>query len=107
MGCCVGIENIIGVVGFVVVVEVVQCDIECGIWFDIEKLCDLLEEIIESVVSEIIFVGKGVNCLFNISCFVVSGWKGEIQVMQMDLVGYVILVGLVCFLGKVKVSVVL
>ena len=87
--------------------EAAQRDIERGIWSDIEKLRDLLEETIESAANETIFVGKGANRLPNTSCFAVPGWKGETQVMQMDLAGYAISAGSACSSGKVKASAVL
>lgn len=51
-----------------------------------------------------IFVGKGVPRLPNTSCFVTPGWKGETQVMQMDLAGFAISAGSACSSGKVKAS---
>ncbi len=107
MGRRAGTENIIGAVGFAAAAEAAQRDIERGIWSDIEKLRDLLEETIESAANETIFVGKGANRLPNTSCFAVPGWKGETQVMQMDLAGYAISAGSACSSGKVKASAVL
>jgi cysteine desulfurase len=51
-----------------------------------------------------IFVGKGGARLPNTSCFATPGWKGETQVMQMDLAGYAISAGSACSSGKVRES---
>ena len=42
--------------------------------------------------------------LSNTSCFAVPGWKGETQVMQMDLAGFAISAGSACSSGKIKAS---
>lgn len=107
MGRRAGTENIIGAVGFAAAAEAAQRDIEDGTWTKIQKLRDLLEDTIESAANETIFVGKGSNRLPNTSCFAVPGWKGETQVMQMDLAGYAISAGSACSSGKVKASAVL
>ena len=39
----------------------------------------------------------------NTSCFATPGWKGETQVMQMDLAGFAVSSGSACSSGKVKV----
>ncbi|MGY9053961.1 MAG: aminotransferase, partial [Rhodobacterales bacterium] len=43
----------------------------------------------------------------NTSNFAVPGWKGDTQVMKMDLSGFAISAGSACSSGKVKVSQVL
>ena len=40
----------------------------------------------------------------NTSCVLTGGWKGETQVMQMDLAGFAISAGSACSSGKVKAS---
>ncbi len=107
MGRRAGTENIIGAVGFAAAAEAAQRDIESGVWTKVQKLRDLLESTIESAANETIFVGKGSERLPNTSCFAVPGWKGETQVMQMDLAGYAISAGSACSSGKVKASAVL
>ena len=40
----------------------------------------------------------------NTSSIVTPGWKGETQVMQMDLAGFAVSAGSACSSGKVKAS---
>ncbi len=40
----------------------------------------------------------------NTSCFASPGWKGETQVMAMDLAGFAVSAGSACSSGKVKAS---
>jgi cysteine desulfurase len=51
-----------------------------------------------------IFVGYNLARLPNTSCFATPGWKGETQVMAMDLAGYAISAGSACSSGKVQES---
>ena len=48
--------------------------------------------------------GKGARRLPNTTCVLTSGWKGETQVMQMDLAGFAISAGSACSSGKVRAS---
>ncbi|TMV48556.1 aminotransferase, partial [Thioclava sp. BHET1] len=38
------------------------------------------------------------------TCLMVPGWKGETQVMQMDLAGFAVSAGSACSSGKVRAS---
>jgi Cysteine sulfinate desulfinase/cysteine desulfurase and related enzymes len=107
MGRRSGTENIIGITGFGAAAEAAARDLEVGVWDRIEKLRNILEISIEADAKETIFVGKGVRRLPNTSCFASPGWKGETQVMQMDLSGVAISAGSACSSGKVKASAVL
>jgi cysteine desulfurase len=49
-------------------------------------------------------VGRDTERLPNTSCLAVPGWKGETQVMQMDLSGFAVSAGSACSSGKVKAS---
>jgi cysteine desulfurase len=40
----------------------------------------------------------------NTSCIVTPGWKGETQVMAMDLAGFAVSAGSACSSGKVRAS---
>jgi cysteine desulfurase len=75
-----------------------------GVWAKIEKLRNILELAIEESAKETIFVGKSARRLPNTSCFISPGWKGETQVMAMDLAGFAISAGSACSSGKVKAS---
>ena len=65
---------------------------------------DYLEARIIEVAPDVIIFGKDVKRLPNTSNFAIAGWKGETQVMQMDLAGYAISAGSACSSGKVKTS---
>mgnify|MGYP001178903534 FL=1 len=72
-----------------------------------EKLRNVLENSIEESFNETIFVGKGIKRLPNTSLIINAGWRGETQVMQLDLAGYAVSAGSACSSGKVKGSAVL
>ncbi len=104
MGRRSGTENVIGIAGFGAAAEATLRDLEDGVWERVEKLRNILEDALAAVAKEIIFVGKEVDRLPNTSCFITPGWRGETQVMQMDLAGYAISAGSACSSGKVKES---
>lgn len=104
MGRRSGTENIVGIAGFGAAAEAAQRDLENGIWDGVKKLRKILEKAIEESASQTIFVGKGMERLPNTSCFITPGWKGETQVMAMDLAGFAISAGSACSSGKVKAS---
>ena len=107
MGRRAGTENLIGIAGFGAAAEAALCDLEGGVWERVEKLRNILELAIEDAAKETIFVGKAAKRLPNTSCFVLPGWKGETQVMQMDLAGFAVSAGSACSSGKVRASQVL
>ncbi|MEM7423169.1 MAG: aminotransferase, partial [Pseudomonadota bacterium] len=49
-----------------------------------------------------IFFASDSQRLPNTSCFAVPGWRGETQVMQMDLAGFAVSAGSACSSGKVN-----
>ncbi|EAQ26952.1 MULTISPECIES: cysteine desulfurase family protein [unclassified Roseovarius] len=104
MGRRAGTENVIGIAGFGAAAEACGLDLEDGQWARIEKLRNILENTIAEFSNETIFVGKAAARLPNTSCFVTPGWKGETQVMAMDLAGFAISAGSACSSGKVKSS---
>ncbi len=104
MGRRSGTENVIGIAGFGAAAEAAQRDVEAGKWDRIEKLRNILENALAAASKTTIFVGKGSPRLPNTSCFITPGWKGETQVMQMDLSGFAISAGSACSSGKVKAS---
>lgn len=107
MGRRAGTENVIGAAGFAAAATAAMKDIENGVWDKVEQLRDLLEITLADAAPDTIFIGKAADRLPNTSCFAVPGWKGETQVMQMDLAGYAISAGSACSSGKVKASAVL
>jgi cysteine desulfurase len=102
-----GTENVIGIAGFGAAAVAAVEDVSCDMWARIEKLRDLLEERLAATVKETIFVGKGARRLPNTVCMITRGWKGETQVMQMDLAGIAVSAGSACSSGKVRPSSVL
>ncbi|MDA7425990.1 cysteine desulfurase family protein [Thalassococcus lentus] len=104
MGRRSGTENVIGIAGFGAAAEAAARDLEAGVWSEVEKLRNILEKTIEAAADTTIFVGKGAARLPNTSCFATPGWKGETQVMQMDLSGYAVSAGSACSSGKVRAS---
>lgn len=111
MGRRSGTENVVAIAGFAAALGAAKCDLEAGNWQKIEKIRDDMEAAIASCAKETIFVGKDSASagarpgrLPNTSCIAVPGWKGETQVMQMDLAGFAISAGSACSSGKVRAS---
>ncbi len=104
MGRRSGTENLIGIAGFGAAAAAAQRDLDEGVWERVEKLRTILEKALVSSAKEIIFVGKSGPRLPNTTCAVVPGWRGETQVMQMDLAGFAVSAGSACSSGKVKAS---
>lgn len=102
-----GTENIIGISGMAAALDAVTLDLEAGVWRQVEKLRNILEESLVAAAPELIFFGKDAKRLPNTSCFACPGWRGETQVMQMDLAGYSVSAGSACSSGKVAKSAVL
>jgi cysteine desulfurase len=104
MGRRSGTENVIGIAGFGAAAAAAAQDLANGVWERVAQLRTILEISLDVGQKEIIFVGKGSKRLPNTTCFAVPGWKGETQVMQMDLAGFAISAGSACSSGKVKTS---
>lgn len=98
-----GTENVAGIAGFGAAAAAALEELNQGAWSRVEKLRNILEKTLASDVKETIFVGKDQTRLPNTSCFVSPGWKGETQVMQMDLAGFAVSSGSACSSGKIKV----
>jgi len=99
-----GTENVVGIAGFGAAAAAAAGDLAAGVWEEVAAVRDLLEAALESFASMTILVGKGALRLPNTSCIVVPGWKGETQVMQMDLAGFAVSAGSACSSGKVRTS---
>lgn len=99
-----GTENVIGIAGFGAAAQAAQKDLDTGVWGEAEVLRDKLETRLADAATDAIFVGQQAQRLPNTSCIAVPGWKGETQVMQMDLAGFAISAGSACSSGKVKQS---
>ena len=104
MGRRSGTENVVGIAGFGAAIGAAMRDLEAGRWAEVERLRNILETTLASAGGETIFVGNGRERLPNTSCIAVPGWKGETQVMQMDLRGFAVSAGSACSSGKVRES---
>ncbi|WP_271947168.1 cysteine desulfurase family protein [Ruegeria faecimaris] len=104
MGRRSGTENVVGIAGFGAAAEAAVKDLANGVWENVAKFRNILENALEAGSKATIFVGKDQERLPNTLCFATPGWKGETQVMQMDLAGFAISAGSACSSGKVKTS---
>ncbi len=107
MGRRSGTENVTGIAGFGAAAEAASRDLANGVWENVAELRNILENALEAGTKATIFVGKDQGRLPNTLCFATPGWKGETQVMQMDLSGFAISAGSACSSGKVRASAVL
>lgn len=104
MGRRSGTENVIGAAGFGAAAAVAHRLLLEGAWQAVAVLRDRLEARLARIAPELIVFGKDAPRLPNTSCFAVPGWRGETQVIQMDLAGFAISAGSACSSGKVKAS---
>jgi cysteine desulfurase len=102
-----GTENLTGIAGLGAAIEAAARDVAEGLWQGVAEMRDMLEQEIASIAPEAIIPGQGAARLPNTSCIVVPGWRGETQVMQMDMAGFAISAGSACSSGKVRASKVL
>ena len=104
MGRRSGTENVASIAGFGAAAEAAQSDLANGAWDRVAKLRNILEKAIVDIAPDTIFVGQDYDRLPNTSCFISPNWKGETQVMAMDLAGFAVSAGSACSSGKVKAS---
>ncbi len=104
MGRRSGTENVIAIAGFGAAAQAAARDVAEGCWDRILGIRKILENALAAGANNTIFVGKGARRLPNTLCFATPGWKGETQVMQMDLAGFAISAGSACSSGKVRAS---
>ncbi|CTQ50459.1 cysteine desulfurase family protein [Jannaschia donghaensis] len=107
MGRRSGTENIIGIAGFGAAAAAAGADIEAGAWDRVAQLRTFLETSLEGPDNPTILVGKESKRLPNTACLITPGWKGETQVMALDLAGFAVSAGSACSSGKVRTSAVL
>lgn len=104
MGRRAGTENVAAIAGFGAAAEAAARDLADGVWQRVLGFRIILEKAIEAGANETILVGKGATRLPNTSCLITPGWKGETQVMGMDLAGFAVSAGSACSSGKVRAS---
>ncbi|MGR3542382.1 MAG: cysteine desulfurase family protein [Hasllibacter sp.] len=99
-----GTENLIGIAGFAAAAAAAQRDLAAGAWDRVAELRNVLESLLEAGPGPTISVGKGAPRLPNTLSLIAPGWRGETQVMAMDLAGFAISAGSACSSGKVRES---
>lgn len=104
MGRRAGTENIIGIAGMGAAAEAAQRDLAAGVWDEVAEFRNILESGLSSAANNTISVGNEGPRLPNTLCLIAPGWKGETQVMAMDLAGFAISAGSACSSGKVRAS---
>jgi cysteine desulfurase len=107
MGRRAGTENIVGIAGFGAAAAAATRDLANGVWDRVSVIRNILELALDASAPKTILVGIGAARLPNTLCLATPGWKGETQVMQMDLAGYAISAGSACSSGKMRASAVL
>ncbi len=104
MGRRAGTENVIGIAGFGAAAVAAARDLADGVWERVSGIRNILEQALSAGGKETILVGKAGVRLPNTTCVIAPGWKGETQVMAMDLAGFAISAGSACSSGKVRAS---
>ncbi len=107
MGRRAGTENLIGIAGFAAAAEAAARDLANGVWDEVSQIRNILESALSAQAKGTISVGKGAQRLPNTLCLIAPGWRGETQVMAMDLAGFAVSAGSACSSGKVRASKVL
>ncbi|AOZ69592.1 aminotransferase [Rhodobacter xanthinilyticus] len=113
MGRRAGTENILGAVGFGAAAEAAARDLANGVWEEVAEIRNILKEALENPTKDLYFpgwetatgeIGTPPAILPNTLSVVTPGWKGETQVMRLDLMGYAVSAGSACSSGKVRAS---
>jgi cysteine desulfurase len=104
MGRRAGTENLIGIAGFAAAAEAAARDLADGVWDEVAEIRNILESELSALASGTISVRKGVPRLPNTLCLIAPAWRGETQVMAMDLAGFAVSAGSACSSGKVRAS---
>ncbi|AGT09117.1 cysteine desulfurase family protein [Paracoccus aminophilus] len=99
-----GTENLIGIMGFAAAAKAAQNDLDQGKWERVGEIRDSLLATLESGAEDVTFLGRDSRRLPNTLSVLTPGWKGETQVMQMDLAGFAVSAGSACSSGKVRAS---
>ncbi len=73
-----------------------------GVWQEIEVLRNMLENEVREISKKTIVVGEKEKRLPNTSCMITPGWKGESQVIGLDLEGFSVSSGTACSSGKIS-----
>ncbi|MDB5658732.1 MAG: aminotransferase class V-fold PLP-dependent enzyme [Cypionkella sp.] len=104
MGRRAGTENLIGIAGFAAAAEAAARDLADGAWDRVAEIRNILDSALSALEFGIISVGNRAKRLPNTLNLIAPGWKGETQVMAMDLAGFAVSAGSACSSGKVRAS---
>lgn len=104
LGRRAGTENVIGIAGFGAAAEAAARDLDAGLWDTVAERRDRLEDRLAEAHPDLIFAARTGRRLPNTTTFAAPGWKGETQVMAMDLAGFAVSAGSACSSGKVRQS---
>ena len=99
-----GTENLVGIAGFGAAAEAAARDLADGVWERVAQVRNILDQALSALGFETISVGNNAPRLPNTLNLIAPGWKGETQVMAMDLAGFAISAGSACSSGKVRAS---
>lgn len=97
-----GTENVAGIVGFGVAVELAAADLAKA--DAIRALRDALEAGVFAIAPDAMILSGSVERLPNTSCIAVPGAKAETLVIGLDLAGVSVSAGSACSSGKVEAS---
>lgn len=104
MGRRAGTENVAAIAGFGAASEAAARDLGAGLWDAVARRRDALEDRLSAAAPGIICTGRDAVRLPNTSLVIMPGWRGETQVMQMDLAGVAVSAGSACSSGKLRGS---
>lgn len=104
MGRRAGTENLIGIAGFAAAAVAGARDLANGVWDEVAEIRNILDLALSGFGFQTISVGNTARRLPNTLCLIAPGWKGESQVMAMDLAGFAVSAGSACSSGKVRAS---
>ncbi|MCX8509803.1 MAG: aminotransferase class V-fold PLP-dependent enzyme [Rhodobacteraceae bacterium] len=99
-----GTENLAGIMGFAAAFRAAGRDLEAGVWERVRALRARFEARVLDAAPGTMIAGAAQKRLPNTTCLGTPGWKGETQVMQMDLAGFAVSAGSACSSGKVRAS---
>lgn len=102
-----GTENLIGIMAFAAAAKAAQNDLDQGVPEKVSEIRDSLISRLESGAEMVTFPARESRRLPNTLSVLTPGWRGETQVMQMDLAGFAVSAGSACSSGKVRPSSVL
>ncbi|MFT3687464.1 cysteine desulfurase family protein [Paenirhodobacter sp.] len=113
MGRRAGTENLIGIVGFGAAAEAAARGLAQGVWEEVAEIRNILKSALEASGETLYFpgwetsgdqAGTAPPVLPNTLSVIAPGWKGETQVMRLDLLGFAVSAGSACSSGKVRAS---